>query len=153
VKAVDISGPTIARASQNSALNKLTAPIEFFSADVFEYLPQASKGNQKFDLIVLDPPSFAKSKKSLVRARRGYKEIHMHAFRLLNPGGVLATASCSHHIYEETFLDIINECARSAGRIIRLLEWRGAAPDHPVLPAMPETRYLKFGHRGQDWMI
>ena len=94
---------------------------------------------------ILDPPSFAKSKKTVVKAKRGYRELHTSAYRLLNGGGILATASCSHHIYEDTFLEIIQESARSAGRTISLLEWRGASPDHPVLPGMTETRYLKFG--------
>jgi 23S rRNA (cytosine1962-C5)-methyltransferase len=79
------------------------------------------------------------------KAKRGYKEIHLNAMKILKSGGILATATCSYHITEETFLEIINECANSLGRKISLLEWRGAAPDHPVLPSMPETKYLKFG--------
>jgi 23S rRNA (cytosine1962-C5)-methyltransferase len=140
---IDVSDTAIKLAEQNGKLNGLNARFEV--GDVFEYLQEAVGANQKFDLIILDPPSFAKNRKSVRRAKRGYKEINEQTFRLLNAGGILATASCSHHVFEETFLEIITESARAAGRNINQLEWRGAAPDHPVLPAMPETRYLKFG--------
>ncbi|MBI1807673.1 MAG: class I SAM-dependent rRNA methyltransferase [Ignavibacteria bacterium] len=144
VIAVDISESAIQRASSNAVMNSLSQTTHFIARDGFEYLKEASTASEKFDLIILDPPSFAKSKKALVRAKRGYKEIHQLAFQLLAPSGIIATASCSHHIYEETFLEIVSQCARAANRNISLLEWRSAAPDHPILPAMPETRYLKF---------
>jgi 23S rRNA (cytosine1962-C5)-methyltransferase len=82
---------------------------------------------------------------SKVREKRGYEEINTLAFQMLTPGGLLASASCSHHVYQEVFLQIVNQCARDTGRKISQLEWHGAAPDHPVLPSMPETQYLKFG--------
>jgi 23S rRNA (cytosine1962-C5)-methyltransferase len=145
VTAVDISEPTITQARKNADLNNVASQTEFIVQDAFEYLKAAVEKKQTFDVVILDPPSFAKNKKAIVRARRGYKDIHMYALQLLKPGGILATASCSHHIYEETFLEIVNTSARATGRNINLLEWHGAAPDHPVLPAMPETRYLKFG--------
>jgi len=145
VTGIDSSETAVVRASANAASNDLSANVRFATHDAFDYLKQAVDDHQHFDLIILDPPSFAKNKKSVAGAQRGYKEIHQYAFQLLNAGGILATASCSHHIFEETFLNIITTAAQSAGRSINMLEWHGAAPDHPVLPSMPETRYLKFG--------
>ncbi|MGA2624539.1 MAG: class I SAM-dependent rRNA methyltransferase [Bacteroidota bacterium] len=142
---VDSSESAIQRAQKNAAINHVDHSMQFVVADVFDYLEEALKQQQRFDAIVLDPPSFAKSKKTVRKAKRGYKEIHTDACQLLTPGGILATASCSHHIYADTFLEIVNSCASGAGRNISQLEWHGAAPDHPVLPSMPETRYLKFG--------
>ena len=144
VVAIDVSDLAVHHATSNASLNKLQN-VTFVMVDAFKFLEQAVKEKQTFDCINLDPPSFAKGKKDVVTAKKGYKELHSLALRLLPPGGILATASCSHHIYEDVFLEIINNCARLAGRNLSLLEWRGAAPDHPVLPAMPETRYLKFG--------
>lgn len=141
---IDASERAIRRAAENSTLNNLAEKTTFQSRDCFDYMKEATQKGEKFDLIVLDPPSFTKSKKSVGQARKGYRELHAYAFRLLNPDGILATASCSQHVFEETFLEIIHESARAAGRTISLLEWRGAAPDHPMLPGMPETRYLKF---------
>jgi len=145
VLGVDISEQVIQRANNNIKLNKFDSQIQFLIGDAFEYLDQAVKDQRQFDVINLDPPSFAKSKKTVRKAKRGYKEIHTNAMKILKPGGILATASCSYNIIEETFLEIINECANSLSRKINMLEWRGAAPDHPVLPSMPETKYLKFG--------
>ena len=145
VLGVDISEQVIQRANNNIKLNKFDSQIQFLIGDAFEYLDQAVKDQRQFDVINLDPPSFAKNKKTVRKAKRGYKEIHLNAMKILKSGGILATATCSYHITEETFLEIINECANSLGRKISLLEWRGAAPDHPVLPSMPETKYLKFG--------
>ena len=145
VDAVDISAPTLARARANDTLNAFKSEIRFHADDVFRYLSSAVKEDKQYDLVILDPPSFTKNKKSVPAAKQGYKEIHTNAFRLLSHGGILATASCSHHIFEDTFFDIVNESAREAGKLITMLERRGAAPDHPVIPAMPETKYLKFG--------
>jgi len=142
---VDVSESIIQRASNNAKLNKLESKTQFITSDAFEYLEQAVNQNKQFDVINLDPPSFAKSKKTVRKAKRGYKVIHTNALKLLKKGGILSTASCSYNITEETFLDIINECANDLGRKISILEWHGAAPDHPVLPSMPETKYLKFG--------
>jgi len=145
VTAIDISETAVGRAAENSKINGLADRTNFIAADAFEFMSEASSKGEKYDLVILDPPSFAKSKKNVTSARRGYADIHNSAFKLIKPGGILATASCSHHVYEATFLEIINTCARSAARTISLLEWRGASADHPTLPAMPETRYLKFG--------
>lgn len=145
VLGIDISESVIQRAKNNAKLNILDKIVSFHTGDAFTYLDQAVKDKKQFDVVNLDPPSFAKSKKTIRKAKRGYKEIHTNAIKILKPGGILATASCSYNITEETFLDIINESARELGRHTSLLEWRGAAPDHPVLIAMPETKYLKFG--------
>jgi 23S rRNA (cytosine1962-C5)-methyltransferase len=145
VLGIDISESVIKRARDNSTLNNLDKIVHFQTGDAFLYLDQAVKDKKQFDVINLDPPSFAKSKKTIRKAKRGYKEIHTNAIKILKPGGILATSSCSYNITEETFLDTINESARELGRHISLLEWHGAAPDHPVLISMPETKYLKFG--------
>lgn len=145
VDAVEISKPTLDRARQNAAMNPSECEMRFHTDDVFHYLAESVKGKKEYDLVILDPPSFTKNKKSVPAARQGYKELHTQAFRLLPRGGILATASCSHHIFEDTFREIINESAREAGKLVTMTKWCGAAPDHPILPAMPETNYLKFG--------
>jgi len=142
---IDISETAVGIASENAKKNNLDARVRFEPADVFEYLKGAVSKGQKFNVINLDPPSFAKNKKTVHKAKRGYADLHSLALSALQPGGILATASCSYHIFEETFLEIINDSARGAGKSVSLLEWHGAAPDHPILPAMPETKYLKFG--------
>jgi 23S rRNA (cytosine1962-C5)-methyltransferase len=142
---VDISESAVKRAERNASLGKFDNACRFKSADVLGALEDSVEKKEKFDLVVLDPPSFTKSKKNLPAAKKGYKEINTNAMRLLRDGGALATSSCSHHLSEDLFLDILSESAVSAGRKIQLIEWRGAAPDHPVLPSMPETKYLKFG--------
>jgi 23S rRNA (cytosine1962-C5)-methyltransferase len=142
---IDVSEIATTTALNNAKKNKLDHQTQFMTTDAFEYLSSAVSRGEKFDVINLDPPSFSKNKKTILKAKRGYAELHTLALSALNTDGILATASCSHHIYEETFLEIINNCARKANRQISLLEWRGAAPDHPTLPAMPETKYLKFG--------
>ena len=144
VLGIDASSPAVQRAKRNAGINDAAEKCSFSEGDAFDYLEKAVTRKESFDLIVLDPPSFTKSKKNIATARRGYKEINSNAMRLLTAGGMIATSSCSHHITREMFLEIIGESARQAGRTIQLLDWRGAAPDHPVLPAMPETEYLKF---------
>ena len=145
VTAIDAAESAVDGAKKNAALNKLDGKINFQTADMFEFLKKSLEHKEQFDTINLDPPSFAKNKKAVQQAKRGYKDLHCSAISLLSSGGILATASCSHHINEETFLEIIADAARSLGRNISLLEWHGAAPDHPALPGMPETSYLKFG--------
>jgi 23S rRNA (cytosine1962-C5)-methyltransferase len=142
---VDVSEPSVRRAIHNAELNELAGTTRFVTKDAFEFLDDAGTREEKFDVINLDPPSFAKSRKMVTRAKRGYRDLHRLALRVLAPGGILATSSCSYHIFEQTFLDIINETAQSLGKQLTLLQWSGAAPDHPVLPGMPETKYLKFG--------
>jgi 23S rRNA (cytosine1962-C5)-methyltransferase len=145
VLGVDISEAAVTRAEKNASSNKFSRTCRFRSADVFQLLKSLVEKKETFDVVVLDPPSFTKTKKSLPTAKKGYKEINTNAIRLLKEGGVLATSSCSHHLAGDSFLEIVDDSATTAGRKAQLIEWRGAAPDHPVLPAMPETRYLKFG--------
>jgi len=145
VLGMDISESAVGRAERNASLGKLDNTCQFKSADVFDSLEDSVKKKERFDLVILDPPSFTKTKKKLASAKKGYREINTNAMRLLRDGGVLVTSSCSHHLSEDSFLDILGESAAVAGRKIQLIEWRGAAPDHPVLPSMPETKYLKFG--------
>ena len=99
--------------------------------------------NQRFDTVVLDPPAFAKSRRAVEGALRGYKELNLRALRMLHPGGTLVTCSCSHHITLADFTEAIRSAAADAGRHVRLLEIRAAAPDHPEVLTLPETRYLK----------
>jgi 23S rRNA (cytosine1962-C5)-methyltransferase len=149
VSGVDSSEFAIEKSKVNATLNNLRN-ISFHCADIFETLLSEIKQNRKYDIVVLDPPSFTKNKKTVATATKGYKELNTNALKIINSGGVLATASCSHHISEETFLNIINDSAVKAERKIRLLEFGGAAPDHPVLPSMPETKYLKFALIGVE---
>lgn len=145
VIAVDVAESAVARAKKNVALNNFDSVVHIERSDMFAFLKGCIERNTRFDVINLDPPSFSKNKKTVKKAKRGYKDLHLAAFKLLNSGGILATSSCSYHISEETFLNIVNDSAQKVGRSLSLLEWHGAAPDHPTLPAMPETKYLKFG--------
>ncbi len=140
----DVAEDAVRRAARNAALNGLETLCAFEAADAAEALVRLHAAGERFDLIVLDPPSFTRSRKNVPAAKRGYTEVNRKAIRILTRGGILATASCSHHITEETFLGCIQDAAIGVDRSLRLLEWRSQAPDHPILPAMPETRYLKF---------
>ncbi len=144
VLAFDASAEAIQQATENAALNDLNN-VTFTQADVFDAMKRLAADQRRFDVVILDPPSFTRSKKNVPAAKQGYKELHSLAYRLLRPGGILATASCSHHILPEVFLEIVETTARKQGKDVQLLDWRSAAPDHPILPAVPETRYLKFG--------
>ncbi len=143
VQAIDISEAAIANAKVNSAFNEVSN-VRFEVGDVFEKLPRLAEAGDKFDAVILDPPSFSRNRKTVATALKGYKEINTGALRLINTGGILMTASCSHHVTEESFLDVVEASARSAHRSLQLLEFRGASPDHPTLSTMPETKYLKF---------
>jgi 23S rRNA (cytosine1962-C5)-methyltransferase len=143
VLGIDISPEAVAHARTNAALNGLAATFQ--EGDVFDRLRTLRDEGGQYDVIVLDPPSFTRNRKSVPVARKGYRQLHALAFPLLAPGGVLLTASCSHHITAETFLDDVRKSAARAGKALQLLEWHGAAPDHPVLPGVPETEYLKCG--------
>ena len=142
VQGFDISESAIAKARVNARLN--SADAEFEIGDASETLKLLAEKNKKFEMVILDPPSFTKSKKNIPAALRGYKDINAEALRLINAGGFLVTASCSHHITEDGFLSAIEQAAIKAKRDVQLLEFTGAAPDHPVIPAMLETKYLKF---------
>lgn len=143
VDSVDISADAIANAQHNAALNGLTT-LRYHTEDVFAFLERSIKEGKKWDVVILDPPSFTKSKKTVATAVKGYKEINSGGIRLTAPNGIFITASCSHHVDRDSFLNIIQESSVKAGRRIQLLHFSGAAPDHPTLPSMPETQYLKF---------
>jgi 23S rRNA (cytosine1962-C5)-methyltransferase len=142
VEAVDSSGPALAIAARNAAANGISN-IEFREADVFELLAGYVSGRRHYQTVVLDPPAFAKSRRNLEDAARGYKEINLRALRLLQPGGILVTCSCSHHMSEADFLGLIAEASLDAGRTLRVLERRTQSQDHPILLTVPETHYLK----------
>ncbi len=142
VTAVDISEPAIESARVNAELNNVTN-VEFVAANAFDLLRDYDDADERFDTIVLDPPAFAKNRGAVEAALRGYKEINLRALRLLNPGGVLITCSCSYHVGEELFLDMLAEAARDAGRAVQIVEKRAQSRDHPILLTVPETYYLK----------
>ncbi|MEK6649495.1 MAG: class I SAM-dependent rRNA methyltransferase, partial [Bacteroidota bacterium] len=143
VEGVDISAPSVDRATDNARRNGISQ-VQFEQGDVFEALRNRSERAERYGAIVLDPPSFTKNKKTVASALHGYRTINTLALRLLEPDGILLSASCSHHIDSHGFLDMIRESALKADRSVQLLDFRGASPDHPVLPAMPETGYLKL---------
>jgi 23S rRNA (cytosine1962-C5)-methyltransferase len=143
VSGFDSSDFAIEKAKVNATLNNLHS-VTSKRGDAFEIIAEEVNQKKQYDIVILDPPSFAKNKKTVAAAAKGYKELNCGAIKLLHEGGTLVTASCSHHISEETFLNILNDSAVKTGRKARLLLLSGAAPDHPTLPAMPETRYLKF---------
>jgi 23S rRNA (cytosine1962-C5)-methyltransferase len=139
---IDISGAAVEAARRNADLNGATN-VEFREANVFDSLRELESSGERFDTIVLDPPAFAKNRASVKAAARGYKEINLRAIKLLKPGGVLITCTCSYHMSEEMFLGVIAEAAVDAKRRLQLVEKRIQASDHPVLFGMPETYYLK----------
>ena len=142
VTAVDVSESAVAMARENARRNGLEERMDFLAADVFELLPTLKKGD--YDLIILDPPAFTKSRKTVGRAEKGYKEINLRALRALPRGGYLATASCSHFMPSELFVKMLRSAALDAGVELRQIEARQQAPDHPILWNVPETDYLKF---------
>ena len=139
---IDISADAVAAARRNADLNGL-GNIEFREANVFDALREMEAAGERFDVIVLDPPAFAKNRASLKSAIRGYKETNLRALKLLNTGGVLVTCTCSYHVSEELFIEILAQAALDARRRLQIMEKRMQATDHPVLLGMPETYYLK----------
>ena len=139
---IDISADAVAAARRNAQINELRN-VEFREANVFDALREMEAIGERFDTIVLDPPAFAKNRASLKSALRGYKEINLRALKLLNRGGVLVTCTCSYHVSEELFVDVVAQAASDAHRRVQIMEKRMQATDHPVLVAMPETYYLK----------
>lgn len=142
VISVDSSEEALRRAEENARLNGLS--LRTLEANAFDLLRSLERTGERFDLIVLDPPAFAKGKKDLERAYRAYKEVNLRAIKLLKEGGFLATASCSHHLTEPLFCQMLAEAAADAHRALRVVEKRGQGWDHPVLLNHPETHYLKF---------
>lgn len=167
VACLDISEHALETAKHNVELNGFEDRVEFVAEDAFEYLRQQVKGREEraarargtkvdtskplttegrtWDVIILDPPAFAKTKRAVEAACRGYKEINLQAMKLLNEGGYLVTASCSYHVRPDLFLETIQEAAKDAGKVIRRIEWSGAGKDHPQLAGALEAHYLKFG--------
>ncbi|MEZ4700399.1 MAG: class I SAM-dependent rRNA methyltransferase [Rhodothermales bacterium] len=144
VLGLDTSESALARAAHNAQMNDVSHCIEYKACDALDELDLLREQGRTFDLIVLDPPAFAKSRKHLEAATRAYQRINITAMQLLNPGGILATASCSHAIDEKDFLKIVRYSAIKSGTTLRTLHHGCQPPDHPVLDAMPETSYLKF---------
>ena len=142
VVAVDSSEEALARGRENASVNGLTN-IVWREANAFDLLRELERQAERFDTIVLDPPAFAKTKESLARALAGYKEINLRAMRLLVPGGVLFSCSCSYHVNRAAFADMLAAAARDSGRRLQLLRWTGAGRDHPEILNVPETGYLK----------
>lgn len=145
VTGVDQSRAALEVAERNLELNrdKLHAQVEWIEADAFELLRAFDAEGRRFDTIVLDPPAFAKTQRAVEGAMRGYKELNLRALRMLRPGGTLITCSCSHHVERQIFISTVANAAADAGRTVRMLELRGAAPDHPEVITLPETSYLK----------
>jgi 23S rRNA (cytosine1962-C5)-methyltransferase len=142
VTAIEISEPACTQLRANAERNQLTN-VDVVAANAFDYLRDALDEGKRFDTIVLDPPSFAKNKGAIEAAVRGYKEINLRAMQLLNPGGTLITASCTYHVSEARFEDMLDAAAADAKRRVQIVEKRGAGLDHPVLLGLRETRYLK----------
>ncbi|MFT4112337.1 class I SAM-dependent rRNA methyltransferase [Silvibacterium sp.] len=144
VTGVDVSHASLEVAESNLERNPgLIAKVDWMEANAFDLLKDWSEAGAKYDTIVLDPPAFAKSKRAVEGALRGYKELNLRAMKMLRPGGILVTNSCSHHVSGAEFQTVVSAAAGDAGRRVRLLERRGAAADHPVVLTIPETEYLK----------
>jgi 23S rRNA (cytosine1962-C5)-methyltransferase len=141
VTGVDSSRPALEVAEQNARLNG--RELEWMEANAFDLLKDYSARGEQYDTIVLDPPAFAKTKSDRAAALRGYKELNLRALKMLRPGGVLVTCSCSYHVSEGDLLEVVVAASLDARRTLRLLEKRGQAKDHPVVPTVPETSYLK----------
>jgi 23S rRNA (cytosine1962-C5)-methyltransferase len=141
VHAIEISEDCVGRIRRNAELNHLK--VESYAKNVFDLLKDLERQEARYDLIVLDPPSFTRSKGKLTDAMRGYKEIHLRALKLLNPDGLLATFCCSYHVSHQDFREMINEATVDAKKTLRQLEIYTQAPDHPIVPTLPETEYLK----------
>jgi 23S rRNA (cytosine1962-C5)-methyltransferase len=142
VVGIDVSAEAIESARNNARLNNV-ANVEFREANVFDALREMETAGERFDTIVLDPPAFAKNRTSVNAAARGYKEINLRALKLLNPGGILVSCTCSYHMPEDLFLGIIADAGKDAHRQLQLVEKRTQASDHPILLGVPETYYLK----------
>lgn len=142
VTALDSSGDALARGRENAALNRFNN-IEWVEGDAFDQLRRYERERRRFDTVVLDPPAFAKTRAALPQAIRGYKEINLRGMRLLNPGGVLVTASCSFHLRRDGFMEMLTDAAADSGRRLTLTHILGQGEDHPEIITIPETGYLK----------
>ncbi len=141
---VDSSSTEIENAKSNYELNDLKCVNEFVASDVFQYFNKSIEENKKFDVVMIDPPAFAKSKKDIPTAKKGYEKLNRLALNIIEDGGYLVTSSCSHHIKRDDFIEIINNSTMKTGKKIQLILFNSASLDHPQIPSMPETVYLKF---------
>lgn len=144
VLGVDASMLGVTQAQENAKLNGLEKSVQFVCRDVFELLPELEKSGEKFDVVILDPPAFTKSRNSVKNAVKGYKEINLRGMKLVKDGGYLATCSCSHFMTPELFTDTIKQAAKNVHKRLRQVEYRTQAADHPILWAAEESYYLKF---------
>lgn len=144
VTGVDASELAVEQATLNSKLNGMEDRVKFICRDVFELLPELEEKGEKFDVVILDPPAFTKSRNSVKNAVKGYREINLRAMKLVRDGGFLATCSCSHFMIYELFTQTIHQAARNVHKRLRQVEYRTQAPDHPILWAAEESYYLKF---------
>jgi 23S rRNA (cytosine1962-C5)-methyltransferase len=143
VLGIDASGEAVVRARDNAARNGLSDRVSFEEANAFDRLRELGRAKERFDVVVLDPPAFTKSRSGKDAAVRGYKEINLSGMRLLPEGGILATHSCSFHMPEDLFVETVLSAARDLGRPVRIVAMRSQAPDHPILAGYPESHYLK----------
>lgn len=144
VTAVDISLPAIEVAKENARLNEVDDRIDFIEANAFDFLREEEASGRNYDVVILDPPAFAKSRRALEGAIRGYKEINLRGLKLVRDGGFLVTASCSYHLRPDMFKDVILDAAFDAHKVLRLVHWSGAGKDHPEIAGVDEGHYLKF---------
>lgn len=144
VTGVDASELAVDQARENACLNHLEDRVKFICRDVFELLPELEKQGEKYDVVILDPPAFTKSRNSIKNAVKGYREINLRAMKLVKDGGYLATCSCSHFMDYELFTQTIGQAARNVHKRLRQVEYRTQAPDHPILWAAEDSYYLKF---------
>ena len=144
VTGLDISEYAVEQATANAALNGLQDTVHFRAADVFDELPKLAEAGEQYDVVILDPPAFTKSKNTIKNAMKGYREINIRGMKLVRDGGYLATCSCSHYMDYENFTKVISQAAKSAHKRLRQVEYRTQSPDHPILWAADESYYLKF---------
>ena len=144
VTGVDASELGVSQARENAALNGLAERVEFICGDVFDLLPRLEKQGEKFDVVILDPPAFTKSRSSIKKAVKGYREINLRGMKLVKDGGYLATCSCSHFMDQELFTKTIGQAAQNVHKRLRQVEFRTQAPDHPILWGAGDSYYLKF---------
>ena len=142
---MDISAFACEFATENARLNGLENVVHFVEANAFDLLAEQSRAGIKYDVVILDPPAFTKTRSAIEAATRGYKEINLRAMKMVKPGGNLITCSCSQHILPDAFMQIVRDAAHDAHVQLRQVEYRTQGRDHPILPAAPETQYLKCG--------
>ena len=141
---MDASQLAVDQATANAALNGLSDSVKFICEDVFDLLPKLEEKGEKYDVVILDPPAFTKSRSSVKNAVKGYREINLRAMKLVKDGGFLATCSCSHFMDYQLLTQTIGQAARNVHKRLRQVEYRTQAPDHPILWSADESYYLKF---------